>query len=68
MLFAGTGEALAANLERRLPADEAVPAPGAQGAGTPRERIVHVFERLEKVSAEPAYQGCPYLAAWLCRR
>lgn len=54
---------LAASLERRLPGYEAQLAPGAQAAGSPRERILHVFDRLEKASAEPAYRGCPYLAA-----
>lgn len=38
-------------------------APGDRDAGTPRQRILHVFERLEKASTEPAYHGCPYLAA-----
>ncbi|MGW6910011.1 TetR/AcrR family transcriptional regulator [Streptomyces sp. NPDC054940] len=62
-LFASKGEVLAASLERRLPVYEARLASGAQDAGTPRERILHVFEQLEKASTEPAYQGCPYLAA-----
>ncbi|EFL36654.1 TetR-family transcriptional regulator [Streptomyces viridochromogenes DSM 40736] len=63
-LFASKGEVLAASLERVLPAYEARLAPGSQEeAGPPRERILHVFARLEKASAEPAYRGCPYLAA-----
>ncbi|MDF3147569.1 MULTISPECIES: TetR/AcrR family transcriptional regulator [unclassified Streptomyces] len=62
-LFASKDEVLAASLERRLPAYEAQLVPGSQETGTPRERILHVFERLEAASAEPAYQGCPYLAA-----
>ncbi|GAA4081565.1 TetR/AcrR family transcriptional regulator [Streptomyces shaanxiensis] len=62
-LFASKDDVLAASLERRLPAYEARLASGARDAGTPRERILHVFERLEKASTEPAYQGCPYLAA-----
>ncbi|SDP06047.1 transcriptional regulator, TetR family [Streptomyces sp. cf386] len=62
-LFASKDEVLAASLERRLPVYEARLASGAQDAGTPRERILHVFEQLEKASTEPAYQGCPYLAA-----
>ncbi|MFD7244587.1 TetR/AcrR family transcriptional regulator [Streptomyces massasporeus] len=63
-LFASKDEVLAASLARRLPAYEERLTPGPQGdAGTPRERILHVFERLEKASAEPAYRGCPYLAA-----
>ncbi|MER5940468.1 TetR/AcrR family transcriptional regulator [Streptomyces sp. NPDC001928] len=62
-LFASKDEVLAASLARQLPDYETQLAPDSQGAGTPRERILHVFERLEKASAEPAYQGCPYLAA-----
>jgi AcrR family transcriptional regulator len=62
-LFASKDEVLAASLERRLPVYEARLASGAQDAGTPRERILHVFEQLEKASTEAAYQGCPYLAA-----
>ncbi|MDC0765420.1 TetR/AcrR family transcriptional regulator [Streptomyces sp. HD] len=62
-LFTSKDEVLAASLERRLPAYEAQLTPGSQPAGTPREGILRVFERLEEVSTEPAYQGCPYLAA-----
>jgi AcrR family transcriptional regulator len=62
-LFASKDEVLAASLARRLPAYEERLAPGPQEAGGPRAKILHVFERLEKVSAEPAYRGCPYLAA-----
>jgi AcrR family transcriptional regulator len=62
-LFASKDEVLAASLARRLPEYEERLAPGAQEPGSPRERILHVFERLEKTSAEPAYRGCPYLAA-----
>ncbi|GAA4325030.1 TetR/AcrR family transcriptional regulator [Streptomyces venetus] len=64
-LFASKGEVLAASLERVLPSYEALLAPDSQEeeAGPPRERILHVFERLERASAEPAYRGCPYLAA-----
>ncbi|MFF8392129.1 TetR/AcrR family transcriptional regulator [Streptomyces sp. NPDC016172] len=62
-LFASKDEVLAASLARRLPEYEERLAPGPQESGSPRERILHVFERLEKASAEPAYQGCPYLAA-----
>ncbi|MFE0254175.1 TetR/AcrR family transcriptional regulator [Streptomyces sp. NPDC059010] len=61
-LFTSKDEVLAASLERRLPGYEAQLA-GAPQAAPPRERILHVFERLEKASTDPAYQGCPYLAA-----
>ncbi|MFF7216855.1 TetR/AcrR family transcriptional regulator [Streptomyces sp. NPDC008238] len=61
-LFAGKDDVLAASLERAgsrylsglLPAPEAGPAP--------RERIMHVFEHLESLSASPDYLGCPFLA------
>ncbi|MGI5380124.1 TetR/AcrR family transcriptional regulator [Streptomyces sp. CA-251387] len=62
-LFASKDEVLAASLERRLPEYGAQLMPAAQESGTPRERILQVFARLEKASTEPAYQGCPYLAA-----
>jgi AcrR family transcriptional regulator len=64
-LFASKGEVLAASLARRLPEYEARLVPGAQEqAGPPRERILHVFERLEKASAEPAYQVVPTSPRW----
>ncbi|MEU6683331.1 TetR/AcrR family transcriptional regulator [Streptomyces sp. NPDC046832] len=63
-LFGSKDEVLAASLARRLPEYEQRLAPGPQEHdGSPRDRILHVFQRLEKASAEPAYQGCPYLAA-----
>ncbi|MFG1664566.1 TetR/AcrR family transcriptional regulator [Streptomyces sp. Y7] len=62
-LFTSKDEVLAASLARQLPAYEAQLAPDAEGPATPRERVLRVFERLEKASAEPAYQGCPFLAA-----
>lgn len=61
-LFASKDEVLAASLERRAPGYAALLTPG-EDVGTPRERILYVFERLEKLSAEPEYRGCPYLAA-----
>jgi hypothetical protein len=36
--------------------------PGSDDARGPRERILHVFERLEAQSASRSYRGCPYLA------
>ncbi|MFF8933250.1 TetR/AcrR family transcriptional regulator [Streptomyces paradoxus] len=62
-LFASKDEVLAASLARRLPEYEERLAPGPREPGGPRERILHVFERLEKASTDPAYRGCPYLAA-----
>lgn len=62
-LFASKDEVLAASLERRIPAYEARLVPAAEDAGTPRERILGLFERLEQGSVEPEYRGCPFLAA-----
>ncbi|MFG3659052.1 TetR/AcrR family transcriptional regulator [Streptomyces sp. NPDC047706] len=62
-LFESKDEMLAASLERQLPRYEAQLAPGPEDAGSPRERILHVFERLEKVSVAADYHGCRYLAA-----
>ncbi|MEU6140394.1 TetR/AcrR family transcriptional regulator [Streptomyces sp. NPDC047081] len=62
-LFASKDEVLAASLERRAPGYAAQLTPGPQDAGTPRERILYVFEQAEQLSTAPDYQGCPYLAA-----
>ena len=67
-LFASKDEVLAASLERRVPGYAAELVPGPQDAGTPRERILYVFERLENRAAEPEYQGCPYPAALVERK
>ncbi|AGS73247.1 TetR/AcrR family transcriptional regulator [Streptomyces collinus] len=61
-LFGGKDEMLAASLERQIPWYEARLAPADPDSGTPRERILHVFEQVEKASADPGYLGCPYLA------
>ncbi|MEV7035674.1 TetR/AcrR family transcriptional regulator [Streptomyces sp. NPDC093272] len=63
-LFDSKDEMLAASLERRRPWYEAqlTPADGADAPATPRERVLYVFEQLAKGSANPGYQGCPYLA------
>jgi hypothetical protein len=54
-LFASKAEILVADLERRSAGYSARLLPGRQDAGTPRERIFGLFERLEKGSTEPAY-------------
>ncbi|MFS4097578.1 TetR/AcrR family transcriptional regulator [Streptomyces sp. AF1A] len=60
-LFESKDEMLAASLERRIPWYEAqLTHPDPQAA--PRERILYVFERLEKSSLDADYRGCPYLA------
>jgi AcrR family transcriptional regulator len=65
-LFASKDEVLAASLERRAPEygrrlglsveESAPPRP-------PRERILYVFEQLEKASVQDDYRGCPFLSA-----
>ncbi|ALV31778.1 TetR/AcrR family transcriptional regulator [Streptomyces sp. CdTB01] len=62
-LFDSKDEVLAASLERRAPGYAAQLMPGPEDAGTPRERILYVFEQVEKASVGPEYQGCPFLAA-----
>ncbi|MEU1408139.1 TetR/AcrR family transcriptional regulator [Streptomyces sp. NPDC005728] len=61
-LFDSKDEMLAASLERRIPRYAALLAPADPEAGTPRERILHVFEQVERASTDPDYRGCPYLA------
>ncbi|MER7841394.1 TetR/AcrR family transcriptional regulator [Streptomyces sp. NPDC096040] len=63
-LFDSKDEMLAASLERRRPWYEAqlTPTDDADVSATARERILYVFERLEKGSVNPDYHGCPYLA------
>ncbi|MER7682423.1 TetR/AcrR family transcriptional regulator [Streptomyces sp. NPDC096934] len=62
-LFTSKDEVLAASLERRIPLYEEQLGPASAADGTPRERILHVFERAEHVSTRPEYRGCPFLAA-----
>jgi AcrR family transcriptional regulator len=61
-LFDSKDELLAASLERSASAYTTSLLPDDDG-GTPRERILHVFGRLETLSAVPDFQGCRYLAA-----
>ncbi|MFE0513860.1 TetR/AcrR family transcriptional regulator [Streptomyces sp. NPDC058964] len=61
-LFDSKDEVLAASLEQRIPWYEELFTPAGPEAGTPRERILYVFECLEKASTDPGYRGCPYLA------
>ncbi|MFF7754519.1 TetR/AcrR family transcriptional regulator [Streptomyces sp. NPDC007971] len=61
-LFDSKDEMLAASLEKRIPRYEALLAPADPDSVTPRERILYVFEQVEKAAADPGYLGCPYLA------
>ncbi|MER7792060.1 TetR/AcrR family transcriptional regulator [Streptomyces sp. NPDC097640] len=60
-LFESKDELLAASLERRAAAAGRL-LPEEDDARSPRERILHVFERLESQSVAPEFLGCPYLA------
>ncbi|MEV0227622.1 TetR/AcrR family transcriptional regulator [Streptomyces sp. NPDC050704] len=61
-LFESKGELLAASLEERSSAYVARALPAADDERSPRERLVHVFERVELQAGEPEFQGCRYLA------
>ena len=62
-LFTSKDEVLAASLERRAPGYAEQLTGGAAEGGTPRERILYIFEQSERLSTQPGYQGCPFLAA-----
>lgn len=61
-LFTSKDDVLAASLDRAGSRylSRLLPAPEADLP--PRDRIMHVFERLESLSASPDYLGCPFLA------
>ncbi|MEU3984263.1 TetR/AcrR family transcriptional regulator [Streptomyces sp. NPDC026672] len=60
--FESKDEVLAESLLRQAPSITAEFEPADPESLTPRERIMYVFERLEKLSVEPRYHGCPYLS------
>ncbi|GGS32674.1 TetR family transcriptional regulator [Streptomyces humidus] len=62
-LFESKDDLLAASLEERSSAFVATLLPAADDGRSPRERILHVFDRLEEQAGAPDYQGCRYLAA-----
>ncbi|MGY2009975.1 TetR/AcrR family transcriptional regulator [Nocardia gipuzkoensis] len=61
-LFSSKDELVAASLERIAPDYETALLP-ADGVGSPRERILHVFQRLEYLEPVQEFHGCPYVAA-----
>ncbi|MEV4352298.1 TetR/AcrR family transcriptional regulator [Actinoplanes sp. NPDC049596] len=61
-LFGSKDEILAAGLERVGPAFTAYLLPEDDDGETPRERMLHVFRRLEETATEPGFQGCPFVA------
>lgn len=60
-LFDSKDELLAASLERGAAAYKAWLLPAPSDGGSPRERILHVFDRMEIESGTPDFQGCRYL-------
>ncbi|HVV22002.1 MAG TPA: TetR/AcrR family transcriptional regulator [Pseudonocardiaceae bacterium] len=62
-LFDSKDALLAAALERRALADAAFLLPPPGFSGSPRARLLHVFEQLEKFARTPDYRGCAYVAA-----
>lgn len=61
-LFDSKDELLAVSLERGAPAYTDWLLPAAGDDRSPRDRILHVFGRMESQSATPDFQGCRYLA------
>ncbi|KUO06974.1 TetR/AcrR family transcriptional regulator [Streptomyces sp. DSM 15324] len=60
-LFESKGELLAASLEERAAAYVRTLLPARDDDRPPRERILHVFARMESQAGEPDFQGCRYL-------
>ncbi|MFG2130868.1 TetR/AcrR family transcriptional regulator [Streptomyces sp. NPDC048751] len=60
-LFESKGELLAASLQERAASYVATLLPAADDGRSPRERILHVFERAESEAGAPDFQGCRYL-------
>jgi AcrR family transcriptional regulator len=61
-LFESKDELLAASLEQRTSAYVATLLPVADDRRSPRERIMHVFEQVERQAGTPEFRGCQYLA------
>ncbi|GAA2723132.1 TetR/AcrR family transcriptional regulator [Actinocorallia aurantiaca] len=62
-LFGSKDEVVAAALERQGPHYQEALLPPADHEGSPRDRILHVFRRLEETSADRDFRGCPFVAA-----
>ncbi|MER6563337.1 TetR/AcrR family transcriptional regulator [Streptomyces sp. NPDC001027] len=61
-LFESKDHLLAASLEERAAAYVVTLLPPADGDRSPRERIMHVFDRLASEAGAPDFQGCRFLA------
>ncbi|WP_432841152.1 TetR/AcrR family transcriptional regulator [Dactylosporangium sp. CA-092794] len=59
-LFATKDEVIAESLRVHGPAAVAGYFPAADADVSPRERILHVFARLEEQSGSPSFHGCPF--------
>ncbi len=61
-LFGSKDEVIAAALRRIGPGYNASLLPAEGAGGTPRARILHVFQVLEEVSTQSGFHGCPFVA------
>lgn len=61
-LFNSKDEVMAASLERSAPVYQAFLLPADDDGRSPRARILHVFEQLEKTAASPDFRGCPLVS------
>ncbi|MFG2039740.1 TetR/AcrR family transcriptional regulator [Dactylosporangium sp. NPDC048998] len=60
-LFATKDDVIAESLRVHGPANVAGYFPDPAAEMPPRERILHVFARLEEQSADPSFHGCPFV-------
>ncbi|WP_051808410.1 TetR/AcrR family transcriptional regulator [Actinoplanes subtropicus] len=61
-LFPSKDDLVAASLERSAPEYSAALLPAPDDGRPPRERILHVFERLEYLEPVQDFLGCPFVA------
>lgn len=61
-LFESKDEVLAASLERSGPGYQALLLPPPDDPRPPRAQLLHVFERLDQLSASQEYRGCPFVS------
>lgn len=61
-LFASKDDLVAASLERSMPGYSAAVLPAPDDGRSPRERMLHVFERLEYLESVQDFLGCPFVA------
>lgn len=61
-LFGSKDELIAASLDRAAPTYLNALIPSEEDGGSPRARILHVFEYLEESSRTADFRGCPFVA------